>query len=640
MILGWVLVAGCAADPVPAEELCVVDPVPAGEVRAGRIVCVEQLVVGGEGRVGDWLLENSQVRYVVRDSYASLTQLGEEGGGLVDASLLGGPDLLMELLPLGERSPVSATVTEDGGAVSAGAFTWQLAPDDPQLQLITDSGEADAIWVPRPGVVRTTAVTREGADFLAVGALGEVPPGGAGGQLLVEGLVGVQPSAAVWYATSAPIAGPIDADAVDLFAADGGHLDRIPVVAGEAGGGGQPEATTAIGFRPGCVYDGLTKGECGGLTVTVRDEDDRPLAATVHFDGEDFPLPEGGGRAALGPEEGEAWVWAGPGFSAWRGWFAGGEERAEIRLTRVLPAEREWPAEATAEAPATWSAGGVLLADFAVQAAPDADHAAYSADALHAARAEGVGFAVLLADDEVPVAERYPHDDLRAAIGSRSGGDAWTWGANSTTRRAAHGAPNWLGFSALDRLTLVRGGAGADRFTIVTRGWVEEATALGPAWSWPVRPSALWLDGPDDVGTLAQLCEAWVDVQPLAHRTWLPYVGATSATAALRSVYDRTASAGNGPMVSLVASTPSLLGAPRPDLTVEVFAAGWMGAVTAALHTPVGARELPLDPDGRATAEMHEPGWAFVVVQAERSLPWGGAPAWAVSGVRWFDQPS
>ena len=145
------LLAGCAADPGPVEETCTVVPVPAGEVRATRIVCEEQLVAGGEGRVGDWLIENAVARFVVRDTYASLTQLGEAGGGLVDASLLGGPDLLMELLPVGERGSASATVTGDEGVVEIGAFAWRLAADESTLHLEGES--PTATWVPRPGPI-------------------------------------------------------------------------------------------------------------------------------------------------------------------------------------------------------------------------------------------------------------------------------------------------------------------------------------------------------------------------------------------------------------------------------------------------------------------------------------------------------
>jgi hypothetical protein len=640
-MVGLVLALACAADPGEADDACIIEPVAPGAVRALRIVCEEQLVSGGEGRVGDWLLENAVARYVVRGEYASLTQLGEEGGGLVDAMLLDGGDALMELLPLGVRSPVGVVETGDEpgsgtAAVQAGDFTWRLAADDPALTLEGSLGPPDAVWVPRPGAARTGAVSRREGDFFAV-VTDEVPSGEGGGQLFLRGLAGVQPAAdAFWdLADVAPTA--VDADAVELLDATGNVLDRLPVVGGAAALPTDP-ALEPRGFRPGCAYDGLTLRGCGGLDVRARDDAGRPLAVTVHFASTDLPLPEGGGRAPLGTEAGEVWVWAGPGFGAWRGWFDGGEEAVAVTLSRVLPPERDWAEAASPTDPATWTEGGVLLGDFALEVAPDGDHATYSADALHAARAEGVGFAVLLADDEVPVAEREAHDNLRAVVGSRAGGDAWAWGFSSTTRRAGHGAVDAAGFDARDRLTLVRGGLSADRFTIVTPEWVGEALAEAPAWAWPVRPDALWLRELADLDTLTALCEAWIDVQPLARRTWLPYVGATSPTAALRAVYDRNASAGNGPMITLESRSRWGMD-PRPALSITVSAPGWMGPVRATLHTRRGERLLALDADGRAHVQLTEPTWAFVVAEAARAQPWGGEAAWAVSGVRWFDQP-
>ena len=41
-----------------------------GEVRGKKIACEEELIFGGEGREGDWLLENAVARFVVRGSYA------------------------------------------------------------------------------------------------------------------------------------------------------------------------------------------------------------------------------------------------------------------------------------------------------------------------------------------------------------------------------------------------------------------------------------------------------------------------------------------------------------------------------------------------------------------------------------------
>jgi hypothetical protein len=80
---------GCTPpSPVSAADGDGCDPraLAPGEVRARQIPCGDELISGGEGRVGDWLLENAHARYVIRGTYAALTLLGQEGGTLIDAA--------------------------------------------------------------------------------------------------------------------------------------------------------------------------------------------------------------------------------------------------------------------------------------------------------------------------------------------------------------------------------------------------------------------------------------------------------------------------------------------------------------------------------------------------------------------------
>ena len=97
----WLL--GCLEFP-PEAPTCDPRVLASGELRARRIPCSEELISGGEGRVGDYLIENSMARYVVRGPYAALTRLGEPGGTLVDAAAPGVGDMLLELTPDGDRS--------------------------------------------------------------------------------------------------------------------------------------------------------------------------------------------------------------------------------------------------------------------------------------------------------------------------------------------------------------------------------------------------------------------------------------------------------------------------------------------------------------------------------------------------------
>lgn len=640
--------AGCAPDPGELSEDCDPRVLEPGEVRAKRIACDEELIPGGEGRVDDWLIENAVARFVVRDSYASLTQLGEEGGTLIDAIEVGGEDLLMELVPEGVRSPISVEMTADDwegpevdeASIFAGDVEYRLAADSAELFIdeadaVPDSGPGlGAIWVPRPSVEHLQATARNDGSFFGIGGV-HIPDAAAGdrGQVDVS-LRSVGIDEATWFDGIEETFSWIDADTVAVFIVNDLAFDRLPVLDGEVTTA-VSEDTTLLAERPGCVYEGLVKLGCGGLTVQVRDDHGADLAATVHFGNDDFPLAVGGGRAPLGITPGDVWVWAGPRYGAWHGWFSGGEDTVEVVLPLAMPPEVEWPQEAGPGAPATWATGGAILADFAVEVAPDADHGVFSEVALHALRAEGVGWATLIADDEVPVVSHEVHDDVMVTVGTRSL-DVWTWGASSTTRRAAHGAPERLGFGALDRLTLVRGGLGADRFTIVNPAWVTAAFGEAPqAWAWPVSPDALWLDSLADLPAFDALASAWIDAQPVSARTWLPYTGAPNAPSTTRALFSRLASAGNGPRVDVAWASPPALDLAFETLAVAAYAPEWMGELSVTAYTDLGNFPVSLDASGRAEVHLRDQTWVYVTVEAPQSLPWGGDPAWAVSALRW-----
>ena len=53
---------------------------------------------------------------------------------------------------------------------------------------------------------------------------------------------------------------------------------------------------------------------------------------------------------------------------------------------------------------------------------------------------------------------------------------------------------------------------------------------------------------------------------------------------------------------------------------------------------PVARTALPRAEPATVTVPMAT--WAFAEVSTPRSLPWGGEPGWAVSGVRWVRGPA
>ena len=61
--------AGCAL-PSFVKPSCDPRTLEANEVRARQILCTDELVDDGDNHVGDWLIENSHSRFVVRGSYS------------------------------------------------------------------------------------------------------------------------------------------------------------------------------------------------------------------------------------------------------------------------------------------------------------------------------------------------------------------------------------------------------------------------------------------------------------------------------------------------------------------------------------------------------------------------------------------
>ncbi len=627
----WIL--ACAELDAPPED-CDPRELLTGEVRAKRVACEEELLPGGEGREGDWLLENAVARFVVRDSYASLTQIGEPGGTLVDAAVPGGTDLLMELLPVGERDPIEIVEGSGYAELRAGDVVYHLDADIPYLHLGTPE-PVEGRLVPRPGAGRAGLALRYEGAFLALDADtvadddGRDP--GAPGQLTVTGLRGVtlDPSS-LW---TEPL--EVDTPGLESMAIRvGGRLvDRVPVLEGVASST-VPDGASLDGEAPGCDIDGLQIVTCAGLRLQARDELGAPLPVTVLFRGAEFPLPEGGGLAPLGIASGEVYAWAGPGHGAWRGWYDGRDTEVNIALARAMPAAVEWPAPG-----ALFPTGGLVLAHLAAESAPDADHGRYSRDHYHALYAQGFGAAVAIADGELPVHSRDAHDRIEVQLGSRAGGDTWAWPYSSSTKRSGHGASDVLGFGALDRMALVRGGSSTDRYTIVTPSWVAEALGEAEPWAWSPRPDAVWLDGVNDIDVYTQLLDLWLDIAPVGPATWIRFLGAPSDVAYEAGLRNRQHAAGNGPYIAL-AEDQSEGGDPVPGrIRIDVAAPAWMGLTTVSLVTSEGTVRHAVPESGYLVFPAPSASWAYARVDGACADPLCTEAAWAVTPPLWLANP-
>ncbi len=598
----------CTDNPVPTEPSCdprVLDP---GEVRARELLCNDDAVDGGDGRPGDWLVENAVARFVVRGAYGSLTELGEDGGTLIDVEAVGGEDLLTEYLPDGDRSAIAA-VDDDGFAeLVLPGVTYHLDADSPRLEIRGSTGG----WLrSRVDAARTGAAIRSGSAFL--GFDGRLTTDGGKARLDGVAMVSVDP-AGLW---SEPVAGAADADAV-VLRVDGADIDRLPVTDGIYDGV-VPAGATLVGERAGCTYEALVPLACGNLLLRLEDGDGNRLDGTLTDGIDAWYVPPGGGVLAVGPEPRTLDLWSGPTHAVTTVWYPGGDATVYVALRRYFD-------------PGQW-----VLTDLDAEVAPDADTRAEPRDVLRANLGDGVTFTALVADDAIPLGSRYSGDPVLGVDASRAAGMVWSWPWDANNKRVASGVVPWAGLSPLDLLAVSEGGDSTHRTTVVTADWVAAARAEADPSAWTEHPDIVWLAGPAEIATYLGLLDRYEDVRPGGPRTWVKVDTALNIPSVVAGLIDGFVSAGNGPLVQLVGSRT--LDAAVWQLTVDVQAPAWMGVTRVTLVTDQGSETVDLV-DGHARfTRGADVRWAVATVTGVARAPWLPEPAWAVTQPVWIARP-
>ncbi len=637
------LLVGCT-DFVPVAATCDPRVLDAGEVRARQLLCTDELIPGGEARVGDWVIENSVARFALRGTYSALYTLDDQGGTLIDAVSLspeagaddgsasaasGGDgvsvDALGEIRVEGDRSSIVAVNEGGTSSLVLPGMTWTLAADEGVLRL---SGASAATIQPLPGGTRTGSTWQGASDGFLGGFLGTdgSAEDGLSAAVIQAEITFVTADREAWtaaqYGSAEAVLETVDADTVAVEL-DGAVLTRLPVTDGVVSGWA-PEGATLRGEREGCTYEGLVQTACGFMHVRVKDEAGNDLVSSFYTDSARWVLPAGGGVIPGGLEPFAGTIWAGPAYGYTALTFTPGTDQA-VTLRREMNTD------------------GAVLADLRRAVAPDADAAWAAPEAAHDASGDGVGFVVVYADDEVPSASVLRADTHeRAADGayplivtagvrspSADGGTvlSWPWSANS--KRPAHGAPQH-GWSALDLLTLMRNNS-ADRRTVVDAAWVQAALAEAPVYAWFDTPLAVWLDDADAMTVYFDLLEHYVPVVPVGPRTWIELPNGDRNIPGIEAgLYAGQATAGNGPRIE-ASSSASLVG--DRLWRVQVDAARWMGVRALTVWTPEGSRTLALSPIGPGLGggytTFHVPedtAWVAVSVQGDDGI-------WAVRGL-------
>ena len=622
----------CAYVEPSETEAC--DPrfLEPGEVRAKEVRCGDEVPSGGEGRVGDVLLQNSELVAVVRP-YTSLTLVGHGGGGLIDLAPSGGLDTVLEVLPLVEGGWMQlqavdwgtdddeAWVTVEGlttpldflgGTEGAPVeLTWRLGVDSPVLEVegsdelyvheLLGDATATGTWWPDRTLGLHGALVEDlggarvfGGSTLAAGRAEDVHEG-----LFPDGVMA---------------SGRCDGDRVEVW-----RGDELVALLGDTFAARVPSdaelvcraAAAAPGeaVPPGDDLD-LVPGDAGGLVVQVEDDLGEDLPALVWVDGEPLVARPDGGVLDLAPGTYEVLVEHGPAHEVWSGTV---EAPGELELVLARELSEGWISLSLDRE--TW---------------PSRESRTDPVEDLERAVAGGHGLVVQLAPGEVaqPDHADWTAHHARVRAGSLTEGPSevvsWPWSSNS--KKPGHGAADAIGLAADDRHVLAQGGEVTDRRTIVGLDWVEEA---GAPWQWSSEPWALRLEGPDDFAEVRELLDAGFRPAFVGPVTWseadtgeLPSVAASE-----RGLATASTSAGTGPRLALSASERVAPSARDLELVLE------QGS-----RTRLRQVELWTDRGLLATYEVGD--GIGEVLRDERTV--GGQWAWAVgwSEVDWAVSPA
>ena len=140
------------------------------------ISSASELVTGplGHSRLGDYLLESCRARFVVQDvAQRDLYSVGQYGGNLIDAELVGRPGLdnFLEVAPMVNVetviNPQTAVIVNDGSDGNP-AVVRTCGPDD-LLDFVNPSSQVGDAGLPFPAVLNDNDQTVEGCTDFTLG---------------------------------------------------------------------------------------------------------------------------------------------------------------------------------------------------------------------------------------------------------------------------------------------------------------------------------------------------------------------------------------------------------------------------------------------------------------------------------------
>jgi hypothetical protein len=636
--LSTLLLLGCPASPFVLEPSeCADEPPGIGEVRAKAVVCSSEIPADGEAKIGDWVIENSRVRFTVRNQPNRLTQLRGGGGTIIDAEVQGAGDAITELVPDVEGGwPTSTSISIDDGNVVVRdqdnpqrQWRYILEPDSSVLRLTDASGFT---LVPIAGATLIGSWLHSMSDNHPLVIAGHEAPTDTGGWLywahtdrLVFGTS--REVMGTLFEDSTLQVGTTEGEAIEVQL-NGALLTRTPATDGKYRHEMPSESTiraVSEGYTPGpwgAPEQGMTPplGMSGFITVTVVDPDGTPAPATLTWNGVSYPVSVNGQRVPVGAGLGSGLITAGPEYLpvTIEEQSIGGDVEIDVHL-EAMTTEAAWVA-------------------FDVPTFPGPVERRSTEDILATLSGSGVDYAVLTAADEVAQTSVPPDFGWPISYhgGSTANGPdghivAWPWSSDS--KSAAHGAAPWHELSPIELFHWMS--KAGRRFTAVDALWssnTSQVSSLHP------RPDAFLIRSPSELPQYTTLLDGWLAASLVGERTWVETTS-RARTDVLRAILEGKTTPSTGPRLLFTVNGhgPGTNLAEWPDI-------GWsVGLAELHIEAPGDITQISLiGPRGNRLAE-----WPIEALPVTTSLPevaWviamaEGESDWAITGPIWMQRP-
>ena len=645
MILAWLW---ACLEPQKVSEPITCDPrlLSPGEVRVRVVPCKDELIAGGSGNNGDWLLENALVRFVIRQQ-SSLSDPHAAGGSIVDGALSNERDGLIELLPMWEHNTLrsahfSSRVTSNSahldiqGTLPSGEevfLSYGLQADSDVLEL-----EGTSQWKLVPisgsevhhGVIapayRNFVFSTDGAaeDLKGHIMLSEMS------RLFVgdwkdAGLV--QDSSAVW------VSGSAQGEWVEGLDEDDIPVGRLPIVQDQYSGWLSSDAHSLRVLKTGChpgevspinASPNMEHGACGSILIRVQGDEGQPIPATLWWNNTHHPVLPGGERIPIPPGEGNAFITAGPAWSTqeWRT-DPGEEPTLSVTLTRMVPDS--------------------LMTELSLLGTPDEQERRPDEEVLRESAARGTRFAVIAPRDIVAKgsqeADEHWRSEIQALGGSQTRGpldpiQGWPWSSSSS--KPGYGSAPYEALDPMETFAMV---ARKQRYTMVGTEWLQQAE---PPGTLSYMPDFLWMNDWNDLDTYYTALDHRMPIGPVGVKTWVTTLSdqAYHPVDVMHEILSHHLTAGNGPHIHLQIGNENL---PAPQIFVQGDridepASFLWGSITLSATTWAAPEKLALVQDGGViiaewdvtelpmtrTFEPPEANWIVAVA-------YGGEPHWLLN---------